>query len=291
MCAMRMKYCKNKDGNFGDDLNEWIWDRLIPGWMTWDDDVTLLGVGTLVNDKRIAAFAGERVLVLGTGVGYGGGVANRAAPQGWDFGALRGPRSARMLGLPEELGLVDPAVMIADLPDFQDAERSDTPVFIPHWQSVRLYDWPRLCTAFGLRYVSPSQDTRSVIRAIAEAPLVIAESMHAAIFAESFRVPWIPIKIGSQFNAEKWIDVFESAGLDIAIPELFASTSPLARGLRRVPLKRLQHGILHLSERCGIENVLERVLRREPCLGDASELARRKASYRDCLEEARRKYA
>lgn len=288
---MRMIYCLNRQANFGDDLNEWLWDRLIPGWMNWDDDVTLLGVGTLINDKRIAALAGKRVLVLGTGVGYGGGVTNRADPPGWDFGAVRGPRSAKLLGLSDELGLVDPAMMVADLPDFQWTEKFDTAVFIPHWQSVGRHDWPKLCAYFGVRYVSPSLDTRSVIRAIAGAPLVIAESMHAAIFAESFRVPWIPLRIGPQFNAEKWIDVLESAKLDVEIPDLFASTSQRERAIQKVPIKTLRRSLMHLSERGGIEHAFERVLRREPYLGDASELARRKAMYRACLEDARRKYA
>ena len=38
---MKLHYFISKRGNFGDDLNSWIWDNLIPGWQEWDHDVTL----------------------------------------------------------------------------------------------------------------------------------------------------------------------------------------------------------------------------------------------------------
>lgn len=283
-------YFKCPAGNFGDDLNEWIWDRLIPGWQQWDDDVTLFGVGTLINDRSVAAYAHERTLILGTGVGYGD-VVKGSIPRSWDFRSVRGPRSARLLGLSEARGLIDPAVMISDFPEFQKNPKSDTPIFVPHHASVDRHDWSRLCRRFGLNYVSPNSDAVSVIQSIAKAPLVVAESMHAAIIAESFRVPWVPASIGPKFNAEKWIDFFESCGLEVEILGLFPSVDRLAKQYAQPRLRRYQRRARVIFERFHAEKSFDIALNTSPFLGDTGELERRKIAYRQVLEDARRRYA
>ena len=54
---MKLHYYKAPQGNFGDGLNEWIWDRLIPGWRNWDEDATLLGVGTILTQRQVSQIA------------------------------------------------------------------------------------------------------------------------------------------------------------------------------------------------------------------------------------------
>jgi succinoglycan biosynthesis protein ExoV len=36
-------------GNFGDDLNLWLWDYLLPGFRDVHADTMLVGVGTVLN--------------------------------------------------------------------------------------------------------------------------------------------------------------------------------------------------------------------------------------------------
>ncbi len=45
-----------------------------------------------------------------------------------------------------------------------------------------------------------------MVRRIAAADKVIAESMHAAIIADAFRVPWIPVALSREVSPFKWVD-------------------------------------------------------------------------------------
>ena len=167
---MDLFYFKDPKGNFGDDLNEWLWDRLLPGWREGPADTVLIGVGTLINEGMLPR--DKRKLILGSGTGYGD-LPFIDDPDKWDFRAVRGPRSAALLGLPEDRGIIDPAVLISDDPDFADLQTAGPPIFIPHHRSLDRHPWKDLCEGVGIEFVSPGGESKSVIRAIAQAPLVI----------------------------------------------------------------------------------------------------------------------
>ena len=85
------------------------------------------------------------------------------------------------------------------------------PIFIPHRLTARLdLNWQRVTDRLGAEVVLPGGESQEVIRRIASAELVIAESMHAAIIADAFRVPWIPVRISHHFNEFKWQDWADS---------------------------------------------------------------------------------
>ena len=46
---------------------------------------------------------------------------------------------------------------------------------------------------------------------------MLAESLHAAIIADAFRVPWIPVRIGHKFLAGKWTDW--AAGIGVTLQD------------------------------------------------------------------------
>ena len=56
-------------------------------------------------------------------------------------------------------------------------------------------------------------DVEAVVQQIASSRLVIAEAMHAAIVADAFRVPWIPVTSVPETNPFKWQDWCESLDL------------------------------------------------------------------------------
>lgn len=220
-------------GNFGDDLNTWLWDAVLPGWREVLPGHLLVGVGTLINDKLPR---GVPKVVLGSGVGYGG-LPDAALMAECRFVAVRGPRSAKALGLPPETGIVDPAVLIADLPEFQNIPKSGRPVFVPHHASVHRVDWARLCDKAGVDYVSPEGEARDVIRKLAAAPLVIAESMHAVILADAFGTPWVGVSISHLFNGAKWLDWADSVGVVPQIQPLYPMVDALRARLPFAPHK------------------------------------------------------
>ncbi len=94
--------------NFGDELNTLLWPRLLPNF--FDDDPTelFLGIGSVL-DARHDATAVKVV----AGAGYGGYQALPALDASWVVHWVRGPRTARLLGLPEAYGLGDPAMLLA----------------------------------------------------------------------------------------------------------------------------------------------------------------------------------
>lgn len=311
---MDLYYHRSPLGNFGDDLNAWLWDDLLPGWRGWSADRTLVGVGTLLSsDLQLRLGGARRVLVAGSGVGYGDGRAPDVSDRTkWDIRSVRGPQSARMLGLPEAMGVIDPAAMIPLLAPFKDIPRQGRPVFVPHESTVERHDWAEACGAAGLDFVSPRADSRDVIRRLAGAPMVLAESMHAAIIADAFRTPWTPVRIGHRFLASKWNDWADSLGLRLgAIPPLFAfedrifasgrqamrsvarkkPARPAASGGPKPPgrasgLVRLQAAI----EAPRLVGALRRQLARRPMLSETAILDARRAAYAATLDAIRRDY-
>jgi succinoglycan biosynthesis protein ExoV len=304
---MDLIYYKDPNGNFGDDLNEWIWDQLLPGWQGWDGATSLLGVGTLLNKTRLDPLRNRKLLIVGSGVGYGSFPA-RPLPPGWDVRSVRGPQSARLLGLPPRAGLLDPAIMIPDFAEFSAIKTSGAPIFIPHHSSLGRLDWAEACSGAGVDFVSPCKTSKDVIRRIAAAPLVIAESMHAAILADSFRVPWIPVRISHLFNAAKWDDWAESLGLNVTIPPLFPQLDAIARLLRnRRPTRASRPGRATVPDPVGVPphhrktarrrlegllvvKRLKTVSQQKPCLSDPAVLAGKKAEYEKVLERIRAEY-
>ena len=289
---MQLHFHKAPYGNFGDDLNLWIWDALLPGWRDWAPDVVLIGVGTLLNEKILAPYRERRLLIIGSGVGYGQGPPTLPLSALWDFRSVRGPWSARVLGLPRELGITDPAIMLPDCPEFQGTQSSGLPIFIPHHQSIHRHDWVEACCEAGLTYVSPKGDARDVIHRIAAASLVVAESMHAAIIADAFRVPWIPLRFNPFFNAAKWQDWAESMELSFNIPHLTPLLDSLARSFALLPRGyRVQEKFRHGLERARLASALRRSAEREPYLSSNDVIQKNKRRYREVLEAVLLDYA
>lgn len=222
---MDLYYYRSSHGNFGDDLNTWIWDELLPGWREAWPDHMLIGVGTLINNGLPR---GMPKLIVGSGLGYGD-VPDSGLMAECRFEAVRGPRSATGLGLSADRGIVDPAIMLSDFSEFQGLPRAERPIFVPHEASIYRNDWARLCAAAGVDYVSPSGDAKTVIRRLATAPLVIAESMHAAIIADTFGTPWHAVSISHRFNGAKWLDWSESVGVQLKISPLYPIMDRIAR--------------------------------------------------------------
>jgi succinoglycan biosynthesis protein ExoV len=104
---MKLFYYQRPDGlsNFGDQLNSWLWERLLPGAFTGEENVVFVGTGTLLNHllpQRIAS--AKKVLIFSTGAGYERKLT--AIPEHWRIYCVRGLLSARQLGLPAKLALL-----------------------------------------------------------------------------------------------------------------------------------------------------------------------------------------
>ncbi len=213
---MKLFFCKVDGGNFGDDMNEWFWDELFPDFRDLAPDATLFGIGSILWRDNFTGI--DNVVVMGSGSGYG--VIPNEVPRNAQIGFVRGPRTARLLNLDADAAITDPAAMVSTFESFQNINSTGEVIFIPHVGTAKLpLNWDGIADRAGVRYLSPAGESHEVIRGIAGARLVLAESLHGAIIADAFRVPWLPISISPTFNEHKWRDWSDSLQIDIALLE------------------------------------------------------------------------
>jgi succinoglycan biosynthesis protein ExoV len=212
---VRLYYFKRQDQrlNFGDDLNDWLWERLLPGCFQEDSDIVFVGMGTLINHKLPQRLGEARqVVVFSTGVGYEYPLAD--LPSHWQIYCLRGPLSAEKLGLPNQVAITDGAALIRRC--YQPSPRRSAQIaFMPHvahaaWGGVI---WQQICQALGFRYIDPRGTVEETLAAISETKLLLAEAMHGAITADALRVPWIPVTSSPRILDFKWQDWCASVGV------------------------------------------------------------------------------
>ncbi|MBB3610093.1 polysaccharide pyruvyl transferase family protein [Rhizobium sp. BK602] len=228
---MKPFHWESTHGNFGDDLNLWLWDFLLPGLRNVHEETLLVGVGTVLN-TLILPLEGRK-LVIGSGFGYGS-LPDMSDRNLWDIRSVRGPLTAEKVGLPQDMGIIDPAVMVTEMPEFKNLPKSGRRTFVPHWESAAAGLWPEICKTVGLSYLDPRGEAKAVIREIATSELIVAESMHGAILADAFRVPWIAVSTSRSINSFKWNDWARSLGVTYAPKHVPVSTraEAIAKGAR-----------------------------------------------------------
>lgn len=204
---MKLYYYKDAHGNFGDDLNPWLWSRLMPGFIDDDDAELFVGIGTLLNDNIPEH---PRKIVFGSGVGYGSSLPRVDGT--WSFYCVRGPVSAATLGLPGDCAITDSAALVSTVYDTERSKRHGI-AFIPHHVSAGHLDWEMVCREVGVRYIDPRKDVDTVLGEISGASAVITEAMHGAILADTFRVPWMPVVLYGHILHSKWEDWTRSLAL------------------------------------------------------------------------------
>ena len=198
--------------NFGDYLNSWIWPRLLPGCLSDDASVRLVGVGSLL--KASLNLLEGRKVIFGSGSGYGS-IPKPEHYRDWEFYFVRGPLTAECFRLPHEKSIVDGAWLIGLLPEFEEFRSKRHGVtFIPHWATSETGDWEIPCSMAGFEYLDPQGDLEGILQRIASSELVVTESLHGAIVADLFRTPWIPVRISPKFLSFKWLDWFRSIELE-----------------------------------------------------------------------------
>ncbi|MFT3965880.1 MAG: polysaccharide pyruvyl transferase family protein [Sphingobium sp.] len=200
---MKLYYYQAPEGNFGDDLNGWLWEELVPGIWDKDDGSVFCGIGTIIGNEMPAA---SRVTVFSSGIGYRPPPTDFATSR-WKVLALRGPLTARILNQPEH-AVADGALLLSTLPRLAPVPQSERRgvIFIPHYEAMTEGAWDHACLLAGVTLVDPRSSAHEVIDRIRHSRLVIADSMHAAIIADAMRVPWVPVVSSQRINSFKWLD-------------------------------------------------------------------------------------
>lgn len=217
---MKLYYYQDELGrrNFGDDLNPWLFNRLLQNILDDDDSKLFIGIGTILNDRIPDV---KEKVVFGSGVGYGCDIPR--INDSWKIYCVRGPLSARKLNIDPNLAIIDSAVLLNKFYKNNSSKKKYNVSFMPHITAAYTggSTWRTLCNELGYGYIDPRDDIDRVIADIDGSHILITESMHGAIVAETLRVPWIQVVTNSDILEFKWQDWCSSIGVNYNPVKLF----------------------------------------------------------------------
>jgi len=209
---MKLYYYKtvNPSRNFGDELNLWLWPRILDIFDGCPKNV-FIAIGTTINDNLPRWINdADNVVFFSTGVGYGNAFPPKVQ-KNWRIYCVRGPLSARRLKLPQKFAITDGAALLKRYfsPCSSD-ERTYKYSYMPHFRHGNPQLFQNICKQLGIHYIDPAESVENVIADILKSHVLISEAMHGAIVADTLRVPWIPIRTSPRILPFKWFDWCES---------------------------------------------------------------------------------
>ncbi|WP_445777442.1 polysaccharide pyruvyl transferase family protein [Shewanella sp.] len=213
---MKLTFFESNPSNFGDELNKYLWCRIIePGFFDEDKETLFLGIGSILwNDYPQKS----KKIVMGSGYGGYTGIPN-VNDGSWDISFIRGPRTAQLLNIDKSKIITDAAILTKYL-DFSDV---NSPIvegkkvgFMPHFQSIQRSNWKDVCNLSGIIYLDPTDpDILKTLSIMKSCDFIISEAMHGVILADTLRVPWIPIEPKFKLHRNKWFDWAESMDINL----------------------------------------------------------------------------
>ena len=127
-----------------------------------------------------------------------------------EFCAVRGHMTAKLYGV-EHLPISDPGLLCPHFWRHEFAEPDSPALFVRHWADSNRYDLKAMGVdeeCYTLLGGDESMDAPSecleLVRKIATARFVLTGSMHAAIVAEAYHVPWAIGPKGERDCATEW---------------------------------------------------------------------------------------
>ena len=203
---MKLYYWQKGNGkeNFGDNLNPWLWNKIIPDYLDDDPQIAFIGIGTLINGglPKKTPQASTRIL-FSTGVGYGKSLLK--IDSSYKIYCVRGALSAKKLGLDPSLAITDGGILTRKYYKVPTQKKTYKFSFMPHRKLV-YKGWKDVCQYLGFGYIDPTWSTEKVLDALSTTEILLAEAMHGAIVADALRIPWIPIVTHKKILSFKWED-------------------------------------------------------------------------------------
>lgn len=216
---MNLVYYKAIENNFGDDLNPFVFKKILGDFKNYKD-VDFVGIGSII-DERLTN--DKFKVVFGSGLRD---VNYKCNFDKFDIRFLRGPLSSRFLG--NKKFITDSAYLLGLL-DFKKPEKKHKLSFMPYYKLMKSYNWKLFQTLTGINIIDPTNNVEDVINDILSSKKVISTAMHGAIVADVFRIPWnrfhMPHTSEESFFSEfKWKDWLQS----IEIDQIYGMKSSLA---------------------------------------------------------------
>ncbi|HJW86655.1 MAG TPA: hypothetical protein VJ440_08490 [Candidatus Brocadiaceae bacterium] len=236
--------------NLGDSLVPLIFDalgytcvsRFVENNRVVNPGRCLLVIGSLLTHNDLAAI-GYPVDVWGCG--WKGSSLVTSHWEGMKIHAVRGPHSVKSLQLPSNMAVGDPALLLPHLVSLPIAPHGKTLV-IPHCFRIRTFSASHRCAQTGCdevlspmilatpwrrtswktlasilyqygRFGLKTLTQQKALCRIAGAKFVLTGSLHGAILAQAFGVPWAAYNDGYVNAPAKWQDWAAYLGIDIQL--------------------------------------------------------------------------
>lgn len=253
---MKLVYYRDGAGNFGDDLNPWLWSRLLGDLLDEDPREHFFGIGTIIG--FFPELGGDKH-VFGSGIGYRD--IEPDARRDWRFHMVRGPLTAARLGLDPAVAVTDPALLLAALP-WPASPRRHRVAYMPHHHGAAAGPWAEIAGEAGLAYIDPRWGPMRCLHEIRASELLVTEAMHGAIVADAFGIPWIPVKLYPWVLDFKWHDWCATIGVDHA----FERPLPWSAMREVTPTRDIAHAAYRWTRRRSAALSLRLVARARPRL-------------------------
>lgn len=214
---MKLIYFKGRVPNFGDELNTYVWPKLLPeGFLDDDPSELFVGIGSIIGTQLPAQ---SRKFVMGSG--YAGYMGLPDMHDGtWDVRFIRGPKTAEILNLPLDRVICDSAALLRSLTDLPAPAAGIDVAFMPHYESLDRADWTKVCQKAGLTLIDATAPIETVLAQIRGARIVVTEAMHGAIVADALRTPWIAARPIFYGHHMKWHDWAGALDIDLRMHDL-----------------------------------------------------------------------
>lgn len=202
--------------NFGDELNLWLWKRLLSEFLDTNKNVIFVGIGTLLHNGFLKKIdESKKIVIFSTGAGSSKSLEIKPS---WKIYCVRGPLTAKTLGISEKLAITDGAVLIKNIVKRKKKKKYNFS-FMPHWE-YGASAWEPICNRLGFSYIDPRFPVNSVLSKIRNSKVLLTSSLHGAIVADVLRVPWTSLITSKSINQFKWRDWCLSVNLEYKPYEL-----------------------------------------------------------------------
>jgi succinoglycan biosynthesis protein ExoV len=195
---MNLIYFKSDIGNFGDDLNLWLWNELFGDFKSYPSDIDFVGIGSIL-DERILTNRLNKKVVFGAGVrDY---KFNYKAEDQLDIMFVRGPISSKVT---KNSPFITDAAYCLRLLDFNPIENKKYKIsYVPYFRNYYNYNWSLFQKYLGIHVINPTGNYLKVIEEIRSSDFILSSAMHGAIIADIFRVPWMRVNFNKMGKENK----------------------------------------------------------------------------------------
>ncbi|MBK7297912.1 MAG: hypothetical protein IPI91_15350 [Flavobacteriales bacterium] len=165
-----MKLTYHEGQNFGDALNPLIFKKLFPDFFDDDDASYSLALDPYWGSRRELS---EQNVAFIFPVDCG----SAPDPKG-DMVCVRGPLTAKALGLPASKAIADGAILIKPLFPLERTETVTPFAYMPHIGSFKFFnDWKGLLVELGIALIDPRDEPMSILQQLQGTGVLLTEAM------------------------------------------------------------------------------------------------------------------